>query len=157
MEKGITSGLSATKFGTGASCTREQIVTFLWNYAGKPEATATTCTFKDVNSAHYYYKAMLWANENGYVSGYNKEQFGVGDPCTREQIVMILWKYANSPAAKNTACTFTDAIKGQYYYDAMLWAVENGIVSGYNANTFGVGDACTREQIVTFLNRYDNL
>lgn len=153
----ITSGLNATTFGVGNACTREQIVTFLWNYAGKPEATKTSCTFKDVNSIHYYYKAMLWANEHGYVSGYNADTFGVGDPCTREQIVMILWKYAGSPKPVQTSCTFKDTVKGYYYYEAMLWAVENKIVSGYNVETFGVGDPCTREQIVTFLSRYDNL
>lgn len=100
---------------------------------------------------------MLWANENGIVSGYNEDEFGVGDACTREQIVMILWKFAKEPVATKTECTFTDVNNTHYYYDAMLWAVENGIVAGYDADTFGVGDACTREQIVTFLYRYNNL
>lgn len=155
IEEGITSGLSATTFGTGASCTREQIVTFLWNYAGRPEPTQTSCTFKDVNPEHYYYKAMLWANENGYVSGFNADTFGVGQPCTREQIVMILWNYAGKPEPTVWTCVFDDAVESHYYYEAMLWAVEDSIVAGYTMNTFGVGQPCTREQIVTFLYRYE--
>lgn len=157
VENGITSGLNENTFGVGNACTREQIVTFLWNYAGKPEATVDSCTFKDVDSTHYYYKAMLWANEKGYVSGYNANEFGVGDPCTREQIVMILWKYANSPEPTGDTCTFEDTNSEHYYYKAMLWAVENSVVAGYSDVKFGVGDACTREQIVTFLNRYDSI
>lgn len=157
VDESITNGFSETVFGTGASCTREQIVTFLWNYSGKPEATVSSCSFKDADSSHYYYKAMLWATEHGYVSGYNAETFGVGNPCTREQIVMILWKYAGSPEPMADTCTFKDAMSNGYYYKAMLWATENGIVAGYSSDVFGVNQPCTREQIVTFLYRYDNL
>lgn len=157
LEENITSGLSTDVFGTGTACTREQIVTFIWNYAGKPEPTMTSCTFKDVNPNHYYYKAMLWANENGYVSGYNPETFGVGQPCTREQIVMILWKYTGSATTLRNTCDFKDVNSDHYYFNAMLWALENGITSGYTEDTFGVGQPCTREQIVTFLHRSDSV
>lgn len=157
LEEGITKGLTESIFGTGTACTREQIVTFLWNYAGKPTPTKTNCTFTDVDSKQYYYKAMLWANEKGYVSGYNAELFGVGQPCTREQIVMILWKYAGSIHPENTQCSFKDVDANQYYYKAMLWALENRITSGYTEDTFGVGMPCTREQIVTFLRRFDTI
>ena len=70
----------------------------------------------------------------------------------------LVWCLGGAEAeAVNTECTFTDANPEHYYYKAMLWAVENGVVAGYNDTTFGTGDACTREQIVTFLYRYDNL
>ena len=157
VEHKITSGLNAVTFGVGNACTREQIVTFLWNYAGKPMASQTTCAFTDVNPSHYYYNAMLWAVENKITSGLSADTFGVGQACTREQIVTFLWNYAGKPAAVSTACAFTDVNKTHYYYNAMLWAVENKVVAGYNDTTFGTGDACTREQIVTFLYRYNNL
>ena len=157
VEHKITSGLSADTFGVGSACTREQIVTFLWNFAGQPQAAQTTCAFTDVNPSHYYYKAMLWAVENKITSGLSADTFGVGQACTREQIVTFLWNFAKQPSAAKTECAFTDVNAGHYYYKAMLWAVENGVVAGYNNTTFGTGDACTREQIVTFLYRYHSL
>ena len=91
-EKGITSGVSTTKFGVGQTCKREQAVTFLWKAAGAPEPLTSVCPFQDVTQDKYYYKAVLWAKENGITSGVSETKFGVGKTCTREQIVTFLYK-----------------------------------------------------------------
>ena len=157
VEKGITKGQSATIFGVNNPATREDVVTFLWRYAGSPNPTQTTCTFKDVEAGQYYYNAILWANEEGIVNGYNADKFGVGDTCKRQDIVKIFWGYAGNEEAEDTTCAFTDVEAGQYYYPAVLWAVENKITTGQTATTFGVGKDCNRQDFVTFLYRLDTL
>ena len=94
---------------------------------------------------------MLWAVERGITSGATAASFGVGKPCTREQVVSFLWKALGSPAPAGTESPFTDVKPGKYYFNPVLWAVENGITSGATPTTFGVGRPCTRAQVVTFL------
>ena len=97
VEKGITGGVSANKFGVGKPCTREQAVSFLWKNAGSPEPETEECPFSDVQKGKYYYKAVLWAVENGITGGVGGGKFGVGKPCTRAQIVTFIYKvYMNS-------------------------------------------------------------
>lgn len=152
-EMGITYGVGdGTAFGVGMGCTRAQVVAFLWRAAGCPEPTSTECSYSDVVAGSYYEKAVIWAEENGIVAGYTDGTFRPGVTCTREQIVAFLWRYAHEPECE-TANTFPDVAEGKYYTTAVAWATEQGIVSGYNDGTFGVGDTCTREQIVTFLYR----
>ncbi len=151
----VTAGLTETNFGVGTTCTRAQIVTFLWRAAGRPDPVATQSPFTDVtDTTSYFYKAVLWAAENGITSGYEDESFGIDDPCTRAQIVTFLWRAAGRPAAAATTSPFTDvADANAYYYNAVLWAVENGITYGLTETLFGVDEPCTREQVVTFLYR----
>ena len=92
VENGVTSGVSADTFGVKQSCTREQVVTFLWTAAGRPEPDEAECPFKDVKRKGYYYKAVLWAVQNGVTSGVSADTFGVKQPCTRGQIVVFLQK-----------------------------------------------------------------
>lgn len=97
VERGITGGVSANKFGVGKPCTREQAVSFLWKNAGSPEPETEECPFSDVQKGKYYYKAVLWAVENGITGGVGGGKFGVGKPCTRAQIVTFIYKvYMNS-------------------------------------------------------------
>ena len=147
----VTSGVNATTFGWKNNCTREQIVTFLWKAAGAPEPTITTNPFTDVNAGKYYYKAVLWAVENEITGGVSPDKFGVGQPCKREQAMTFLWKYAGSPNPGSSYNPFTDVIPGKWYEKAILWAVQNGITGGVSKTKFGVGQTCTRAQIVTFL------
>ena len=91
-EKGITGGVSETKFGVGQPCKREQAVTFLWKAAGSPEPKLKESPFADVVPGKYYYKAVLWAYENGITGGVSADKFGVKQNCTREQIVTFLYK-----------------------------------------------------------------
>ena len=146
----VTGGTDATHFTPGKACTREQIVTFIWAAYGKQDPNSMTSPFTDVTGGRYY-KAVLWAVENGITKGVNATTFGVGKPCTREQVVTFLWKAAGAPEPRSSSCSFTDVAAGSYYYKAVLWAVENGITKGVNATTFGVGRTCTRAQVVTFL------
>ena len=150
-EPQITSGTNADLFSPGAVCTREQVTVFLHAAYGKPEAQQTLSTFSDVTETKYFYTAVMWAVENGITSGVGNGLFGVGRPCTREQVVTFLWKAAGAPAPSSTDCPFTDVREGKYYYMPVLWALENGVTSGVNDTTFGVGRPCTRAQVVSFL------
>ena len=150
-EPQITSGKSDTLFGVKSPCTREQIVTFLWKAYGAQEPTLTENPFPDVKEGKYYYKAVLWAKEKGITSGMNDGSFGVGKTCNRGDVVMFLWVAAGRPAPKSGENPFEDVKQGKYYYEAVLWAVENGITGGTSDTTFSPKKTCTREQIVTFL------
>ena len=147
----ITSGTGDGKFSPKNTCTREQIVTYLWHALGDPEPASTVNPFTDVKKKHYFYKAVLWAVENGVTSGVNADTFGVGQPCTRAQAMTFLWNALGKPEPESAVNPFTDVKPGKFYYKAVLWAVENGITSGVGGGKFGVNDTCTRGQIVTFL------
>lgn len=147
----ITGGTDATHFSPNKTCTREQIVTFLWKAMGAPEPFITVNPFSDVKNDKYYYKAVLWAVQNGITGGVENGKFGVGKSCTREQAMTFLWKACDSPEPKTTTSPFSDVKAGKYYYKAILWAVENDITGGIGNGKFGVGKTCTRGQIVTFL------
>ena len=108
--------------------------------------------FTDVSEGTYYHDAVLWAVENGITNGTTAATFSPDGPCTRAQIVTFLWRAAGSPAASGSN-PFTDVSQGSYYYDAVLWAVSQGITAGTSATTFSPDTACTRAQAVTFLYR----
>ncbi len=149
----VTAGTSKTKFSPNATCTREQVVTFLWRAAGCPTPKTKTCPFKDVKKGDYYEKAVLWAVEKGITQGTSSTKFGVGQPCTRGQVVTFLCRAKGSPAPKTSKNPFKDVSKKDYYYSAVLWAVEKGITAGTSKTKFSPNDTCTRGQIVTFLYR----
>ena len=107
--------------------------------------------FVDVFPGDYYYDAVLWAAKNGITGGVDDTHFAPNATCTRAQAVTFLWRAAGSPAPKSSEMPFEDVVKGSYYYDAVLWAVENGITDGTSATTFSPDAVCSRGQIVTFL------
>ena len=107
--------------------------------------------FKDVPANAYYYEAVKWAQEKGITGGIGNGLFGPNDPCTRAQAVTFLWRAAGSPEPETHAMLFTDIPVGSYYYDAVLWAVENDITKGTSDTTFSPNMTCTRAQIVAFL------
>ena len=109
--------------------------------------------FADVPADAYYAKAVEWAVKKGITNGKTNGLFGSNDPCTRGQIVTFLWRAAGSPAPKGTAKVPADVLPGSYCYDAVAWALENGITNGLADGTFGVNNTCTRGQSVTFLYR----
>ena len=115
--------------------------------------TTPTVSFNDVPASAYYFDAVKWAQEKGVTNGKSNGLFGSNDPCTRGQIVTFLWRAAGSPAPKGTAKVPTDVLPGSYCYDAVAWAIENGITNGFADGTFGVNNTCTRGQSVTFLYR----
>ena len=155
VDKGITTGTSATTFNPNGICTRAQAVTFLWRAAGSPAAKSAVMPFTDVNAGSYYYDAVLWAVENGITEGTSDTTFSPNATCTRAQIVAFLWRSEKSPAA-GTANPFADVKSTAYYADAVLWAVKEDITKGTTNTTFSPDADCTRAQIVTFLYRAFN-
>lgn len=112
--------------------------------------------FTDVPSGSYYEEAVRWAAENGATAGTDSAHFSPDGICTRAQAVTFLWRAAGSPAPKSSAMPFTDVPAGSYYYNAVLWAVENGISKDTSDTAFSPDKTCTRAQIVTFLWRSQN-
>ena len=121
----------------------------------KANGNPQTGVFVDVATGSYYEDAVDWAVENGITNGVSSNMFAPDDPCTRAQIVTFLWRAAGSPEPETRAMPFTDVPVGSYYYDAVLWAVENGITKGTSDMTFSPDATCSRAQIVTFLWRYE--
>ena len=152
-DQGIASGITNTTFVPGSQCTRAQAVTFLWRASGKPEPSSSSHPFTDANEKAYYYKAMLWAVENGITAGMTSTTFEPDRVCTRGQVVTFLWRAAGKPEPSSTSHPFTDINEKAYYYNAMLWAVEDGITAGMTPTTFEPERTCTRGQVVTFLYR----
>ena len=149
--KGITSGTDTTHFSPNASCTRAQIVTFLWRAAGSPEPK-NMGGFTDVSADSYYAKAVAWAVENGITGGTGNNKFSPDAACTREQAVTFLYRASGSPAVTGGSA-FTDVAADAYYANAVVWAEQTNITGGIGGNLFGSGRDCTRGQIVTFLYR----
>ena len=150
-KEGVAGGTSDTLFAPNAGCTRAQAVTFLWRAAGSPEAK-TLSSFADVPADAYYAKAVAWAVENGVAKGVSETAFAPDATCTRAQIVTFLWRAQQSPAS-SSANPFADVPADAYYYNAVLWAVENGAAKGVSETAFAPNDNCTRAQIVTFIYR----
>ena len=152
VEKGITTGTSATTFSPNASCTRAQIVTFLWRASGSPEPKTASNPFTDVAANAYYCKAVLWAVENGITTGTSATTFSPDAPCTRAQGVTFLWR-ANGSKAASAAASFTDVASDAYYAPAVAWAAEQNVTGGVGNGRFSPDTTCTRAQIVSMLYR----
>lgn len=150
VDKGITNGLSDTMFGPYESCTRAQIVTFLWRAAGSPEPK-TASSFTDVPASAYYAKAVAWAIENGITNGMTETTFAPNATCTRGQSVTFLYRALKGTASGST--NFTDVKSDAFYTDAINWAVANNVTNGTSNTTFSPNADCTRAEIVTFLYR----
>ena len=117
----------------------------------KANGNPQTGVFVDVATGSYYEDAVDWAVENGITKGTDDTHFSPDGICTRAQAVTFLWRAAGSPKPETRAMPFTDVPVGSYYYDAVLWVVENGITKGTSDTTFNPNDTCTRAQIVSFL------
>ena len=150
VDKDVTNGLSDTMFGPYESCTRTQIVTFLWRAAGSPEPK-TASSFTDVPVSAYYAKAVAWAIENGITNGMTETTFAPDATCTRGQIVTFLYRALKGTASGST--NFTDVKSDTFYADAINWAVANNVTNGTSNTTFSPNADCTRAEIVTFLYR----
>ena len=134
---------------------------------GERERTCATCgdkqtevlpatgKFDDVPAGSYYEDAVIWAATEGITNGTDTNRFSPNDICNRAEAVTFLWRFAGSPAPKTSTMPFTDVPAGSFYYDAVLWAVENGITTGTDKTTFSPSETCTRAQVVTLLWRYE--
>ena len=159
VNKNITKGTSATTFSPYKTCTRAEIVTFLWRDAGSPMPTTSRHPFTDVSYSmgSDFYNAILWANQNGITAGTTTTTFSPNKTCTRAEIVTFLWRYAKKPVGYGSNNPFTDVNKTDHapYYDAILWAVSKGITTGSTNTTFSPNGTCTRGEAVTFLYRFE--
>ena len=151
-QEGVTGGTSDTLFAPNAGCTRAQAVTFLWRAAGSPEPKSADLPFTDVPADTYYAQAVAWAVENGVAKGVSETAFAPDAGCTRAQIVTFLWRAQQSPASGGEN-PFADVPAAAYYYNAVLWAVENDVAKGVSETAFAPDDNCTRAQIVTLIYR----
>lgn len=154
VNKGITSGISSTSFGPGNNCTRGQIITFLYRALGNGE-NAPDAGFADNNPGDYWYQAVNWAAAHGIAAGTGANTFSPNRNCTRGEIITFLYRAAGG-GSKNAACNFSDVKNGSYCYDAVNWAVANGITNGTAPGAFGTDNFCTRCQAVVFLSRIIN-
>ena len=151
LSEGITNGVGDDLFCPENICTRGQVVTFLWRANGCPEPTVGENPFKDISPEAYYYKAVLWAFEEGITTGMDEATFAPQEGCTRGQVVTFLWRAKGKPDSADVKSPFTDVSEDAYYSKAVLLAVEQGITTGKTLDKFDPEDLCTRGQIVTFL------
>ena len=152
----ITKGTSATTFSPKQGCTRAQIVTFLWRAANSPAPRSSTSKFTDVYATAHadYMKAINWATEQGITTGTGNGKFSPDATCTRAQIVTFLYRFKSNPAVYGSL-NFSDVNKTEHaaFYNAILWAVNNKITTGYGNGIFDPNGTCNRGDAVTFLYR----
>ena len=156
-ENGLMDGVGDNLFAPNSQTTRAQLVTILYRLEGEPEVSGTS-GFTDVEAGTWYADAVAWAAENGIVNGVNDTEFAPGDDLTRQQLVTILYRYAESKGYDVSASAdlsgYPDAGQVQdYAQPAMAWAVAEGIVEGVDGNLNPAGNA-TRAQIATILMRF---
>lgn len=157
VENDITTGFTETTFAPDESCTRAQIVTFLWRSAGEPQPTLPENPFSDIKTGAYYENAVLWAVENGITTGTTETTFSPEAPCTREQTATILYRFAQAQGEDVSAgedtnlLSFADAeTASPYAIPALQWAVGTNILQGDGENLLPKAP-CSRAQIVTML------
>ncbi len=148
----ITDGVNAERFDPLGTCTRGQMVTFLWRAAGCPEPTGTASAFSDVTAGAYYEKAVAWAVENKITDGVGDGKFDPNGIVNRAQAVTFLYRAKGAPETAASS-SFADVASGAYYENAVAWAVANGVTNGVSDNSFAPNNNCVRGQTVTFLYR----
>ena len=151
VKRGITNGTAPGIFSPDKACNRAQVVTFLWRYAGEPEARVVS-SFTDVPKGSFYYKAVCWAVEQGITNGTSATTFSPNKECSRAEIVTFLWRFLGKPAARGSN-PFTDVKSADFFCNAVVWAAEEGITNGTGGAYFSPYSICTRGQVVTFLYR----
>ncbi len=150
----LFSGTDETTFSPDQTMSRGMLATVLYSLEGCP-APDQTSEFSDVGGDTWYADAITWATEKGITSGYGDGQFGPDDSITREQFAVMLWKYAGSPQASGQVLAFKDADQiSSYAQEALRWAVENGIISGYADGQLVPGETATRAQAALMLKNF---
>ena len=153
------SGTSETTFSPDESMSRGMLATVLYNLEGRPEQEVIMQDledgYSDVDGGAWYAEGVAWATENGIVNGYGNGAFGPDDSVTREQLAVMLWKYAGSPEASDKALDFTDADQANSYaQEALRWAVESGILNGYADGRLAPGGTATRAEAAQMLKNF---
>ncbi len=151
-EQGYISGYPDGRFGADDPVTRAQLAAIFYRAAGSLDVSGTS-RFSDVQAAAYYANAVHWAEGNGLVSGYPDGRFGVNDPVTRQQVVTILWRWADSPDAVGEDYADESAIAA-YAQAAVEWSRSGGILAGREDGRFAPNDSATRAEVVSALYQY---
>jgi hypothetical protein len=159
-QAGLVNGMDNGCFAANTLCSRSMIVTILWRAAGEPEPESLVSPFDDVaDSTSWYYKAVLWAAEQGITTGYDDGLFDPNGTCTRAMMVTFIWRASGSPDPASTTNPFVDVVSqnsSSWYYDAVIWAVESGMVDGVDSSHYAPNQLCTRGNLVTILYRAMN-
>ncbi len=145
VNQGLMSGTSENRFSPFVTVTRAMAVMMIWRMSHSPDADCEL-PFGDVKSDAYYIPALRWAWSSGVVSGTSPDTFSPKAPCTRAQLVTMLWQAAGRPQPQTSFCPFEDVKPEKWYYSAVLWALENGVVAGKSAESFAPGDDATRAE-----------
>lgn len=150
-QNNVTAGTTATTFEPYSTCTRGQVVSFLWRAKGEPEPKTTVNPFLDVKTTDYYYKAVLWAHENGVTAGTTATAFSPNDTCTNGHVITFLWRASGEPAPAGTS-SLAGQFKNDYYTSAVAWADTTGLLKD-TGTAFNPGSMSPRANIVTYLYR----
>ncbi len=156
LKENLMNGVGNSLFLPDGTLSRAMLTQILYNREGRPERAGAS-PFTDVIQGRWYTDAIIWANQKGVIGGYGSGQFGPDDPITREQLALMLWRYAGNPAASGKELNFTDADEaGAYARDALRWAVEKGILNGTGDGRLDPRGPATRAQVAAMLMRYLN-
>ena len=154
LRNGLMGGYGGGRFGPNDYLSRAQFAQILFNKEGRPGVNYLM-DFSDVTGEAWFAEAVRWAAAMGIVGGYGNGKFGPNDPITREQLAVMLWRYAGSPAATNKELHFADADEASgYALDALRWAVENGILNGYGDGRLNPVGLATRAQVAQMLKNF---
>ena len=151
VKAGVTNGVTPDTFAPENTCTRGQVVTFLWRANGSPAPKGTANPFTDVSASSAFYKAILWAVENGITAGTSADTFSPSAPCTRAHVVTFLWRSLGSPGASIEE-TLAEGMPEAYYRPAVAWADSLHLLDTPDG-TFVPGEACPRSDIAAYLYR----
>lgn len=152
-KNGLMNGISNNLFAPNTNLSRAQLAQILYNREGRP--AIEKAVFTDVPDGAWYSNAVAWAAEKGIVAGYGNGLFGSNDNITREQLAVMLWRYAGSPVATNKELQFTDTDKvSNYALEALCWATENNIINGYGNGELAPKGEASRAQVAQMLKNF---
>lgn len=150
----LMNGIGNGRFAPNANLSRAMLAQILYNKEGTP-GVSNTSVFADVASGTWYTNAVAWASANGIVNGYGNGRFGPNNNITREQLAVMLWRYAGKPAATAKGLRFSDANKAsEYALEALYWAVENGIINGKGGGILAPTGQATRAEAAQMLKNF---
>jgi hypothetical protein len=155
LNEGLMEGMSDGTFQPDGTLTRAMLVQILYNKAGRPEVTAQEAPFTDVSLDAWYADAIVWGESTGVIEGYGDGTFGPEDYVTREQMAAMFWRYEGRQQPTQEVLDFTDAAETSgWAMDALLWANENGIITGMGDGTLAPRATATRAQAAQVLMNY---
>ena len=155
-ENDIVEGYDATHFGPELHCNRASAIGYLWRAKGCPKPKSNTMPYTDVPTDAWFSEAIIWATEKGITCGTDATKFSPYRRLNRAEYMTFMWRAAGKPEPKTTTNPFTDVRKKDFFYKAVLWAVEKKITEGVTPTTFAPMEECTRAHVMTFLYRYVN-